>query len=134
MLEQEAMRTLRSSGTLLRSSSYMAPAGGQQHLYRAGQPKKMRLKECGIKDAVPCVSFLAAWPNALAEEVQVGILRQAGRLSKSDEVKLRAGTFETEIGPLNLKGVPRWRRNQGMKFDTTAPIEACARQLKEMRS
>ena len=48
-------------------------SGGQQHLHRAGQPKKMRLKECGIKHSVPCVSFLAAWPQALAEEVQVGI-------------------------------------------------------------
>ena len=91
--------------------------GNQQQLYRAGQPKKLRMKECGIKNAVPCVSFLAEWPDALAEAVQVALLRQAGRFTKVDEEKFFKGQFETEMGPLNLKGVPRWRRKQTQHFN-----------------
>jgi len=97
--------------------------GAQQQLYRAGQPKKLRLKECGVMHAVPCVSFLAVWPPALAEEVQVGVMRQAGRLSKCDEVKLRAGTYEVELGQLNPKGLPRWRRKHDRQFEIADTME-----------
>ena len=92
-------------------------SGKQQNLYRAGQPKKLRLKQCGIKNAVPCVSFLSDWPDALAEAVQIALLRQAGRFTKIDEDKLRSNRLEIEIEPLNLKGVPRWRRKQAQKFN-----------------
>jgi hypothetical protein len=75
------------------------------------------LKQCGIKNAVPCVSFLADWLDALAEAVQIALLRQAGRFTKIDEDKLRSNQLEIEMAPLNLKGVPRWRRKQAQKFD-----------------
>ena len=63
------------------------------------------------------MSFLAEWPDALAEAVQIALLRQASRFTKTDEERFRNNQFDIEVGPLNLKGVPRWRRKQTKHFD-----------------
>ena len=50
-------------------------------------------------------------------------MRQAGRLSKCDAVKLRAGTYEVELGQLNPKGLPRWRRKHDRQFEIADTME-----------
>ena len=43
-------------------------------------------------------------------------MQQAGRFNKKDEQMLKDGSFEAVVGPLNLKGIPRWRRKNREKI------------------
>ena len=65
--------------------------GPQQQLYRAGQPKKPRLKDCGVAHSVPCVSCLAEWPDALAEAVQVATMMQVSKFWKDRRANFEGG-------------------------------------------